>query len=236
MSDPQHHTPEEPVDPNHAGGDAPQPPPSPSPELDYHAPGATPVSSPLAYPPDEPMPYVSLVQQDPGWIVPIGVISVVFGIGGILGAAWAMIAPFVMPAFMRSIGPNPGTDAAYRMMEETATWTAIAAGISLLCAALLLAGGVGILRHRRWAPALCRVWAVVRMVSVLIATVVGYYIQRDMFDDMQQRQGANMMVTSMQNMQLAGMCFGILWGWALPIFMLIWFGRGKVKADVAGWS
>ena len=29
---------------------------------------------------------------------------------------------------------------------------------------------------------------------------------------------------------------GIVWGWALPIFMLIWFSRRKIKAEIAQWG
>jgi len=30
--------------------------------------------------------------------------------------------------------------------------------------------------------------------------------------------------------------FGLAWGWALPVFLLIWLSRGKIKNDVAGWT
>jgi len=30
--------------------------------------------------------------------------------------------------------------------------------------------------------------------------------------------------------------FAIVWGWALPIFMLIWFSRRKIKAEIAQWG
>jgi hypothetical protein len=32
------------------------------------------------------------------------------------------------------------------------------------------------------------------------------------------------------------MACGLIWGFALPVFMLIWFSRGKIKHEVAEWS
>ena len=33
----------------------------------------------------------------------------------------------------------------------------------------------------------------------------------------------------------AGMAFGFLWLAALPVFVLIWFNRAKVKQDIRAW-
>jgi hypothetical protein len=33
-----------------------------------------------------------------------------------------------------------------------------------------------------------------------------------------------------------GSCFAIAFGWALPVFMLIWFSRSKIRSEVRGWA
>jgi hypothetical protein len=33
-----------------------------------------------------------------------------------------------------------------------------------------------------------------------------------------------------------GMGFAIIWGWALPVFFLLWFRREVIRAEIAGWS
>ena len=34
----------------------------------------------------------------------------------------------------------------------------------------------------------------------------------------------------------AGLGVSILWGWALPTFMLIWFSRGHIRDEIATWE
>jgi len=36
-------------------------------------------------------------------------------------------------------------------------------------------------------------------------------------------------------MSVVGAVIGIAWGWCLPIFMIIWFMRPKVRRDIATW-
>ena len=33
-----------------------------------------------------------------------------------------------------------------------------------------------------------------------------------------------------------GVIIGLLWGWALPVFFLIWFSRAGVRSEVRSWS
>ena len=40
----------------------------------------------------------------------------------------------------------------------------------------------------------------------------------------------------LSTMGLAGAILGVLWSWALPVFMLIWFARPAIRREVKGWG
>ncbi len=54
---------------------------------------------------------------------------------------------------------------------------------------------------------------------------------------MAQAQGSApaMPVAFQQTMILFGSALGLIWGWALPVFLIIWFRRQVIKNEVATW-
>jgi len=117
-------------------------------------------------------------------------------------------------------------------------WMGISTGISIGLSLLLIAGGVGLLKRRLWSVRLCRTWAYIFLVFSAISLVVQIGTMKTQFAAISRQQGSapgafeGMMWFSIG----FGLCAGLVWSLALPIFLLIWFSRDKIKAEVATWN
>ena len=83
------------------------------------------------------------------------------------------------------------------------------------------------------------------MIFVVVNSVVGYLIQIAQAEAMQEAIANDpnvpaglsaMMGSMMQAFGVFGVLIGVLWGWALPVFLFIWFSRKKIRTETAGWA
>ncbi len=175
-------------------------------------------------------------ERPSAWSTPLGVIAIVFGAGGMLMYAWSAIFPLVLPALLKVLPQQQ--QASLAVTQQWQTWTVSSSMVAVCLAALLLAGGIGLLKRRPSARTLCMTWSVLKIVFVVAQVLVGRMIQKDMLEAMRGQPpvaGAPGAGTIMETAAAAGMCFSLLWGWALPVFLLIWFSRSRIKGDVTGW-
>jgi len=175
-------------------------------------------------------------QRFSAWPGVIGVIAIVLGALGAVGGLYGILAPWIVEE-IASIMPS-GTEDMLDAVRESAPWLVGASIITTGVAALLLAVGVGLVKRRRWAVGTCRAWAVLKMVWVLANTVVGYYVQQASLSAISERTptAAQMSPEFVDAMVVVGLIIGVAWGWALPVFLLIWLGRGKIKAETSAWA
>ena len=106
---------------------------------------------------------------------------------------------------------------------------------TLVLALLLLALGVGILKRSRRAAKGVRAWAALKIILVVFSAYLSYMMQEAQFDAMRQAP-AGPPPGFVDFISRAGLAFAIIWGWALPVFVLVWFNRQKIRAEVAQWS
>ena len=196
------------------------------------------VPAPATTPPTLPAELVASPRPT-GWPMVIGVIAIVIGalgaLGGLCGAASPWFAGFIM---------NQMPEAQRGAIEVTQKWwgwTVTAYLVSTAVAILLLVAGAGLVRRRAWARRTCINWAVLKMLLVVATTAMSYPIARET-SEVTLRPSASAPSTPVNVQQFAelgmivGLTFGLLWGWALPVFLLIWFARGKIRNEVAGWA
>lgn len=178
------------------------------------------------------------------WPMVLGIIAVVFGSLGTLGGLWGAIAPFVMGAFadlFAKMPSAPGQHPAkvFEAMSEYRYWMMAASLVSTAVAAWLLVAGIVLLKRGASARRLCMVWAVLKMPTVVAAGIVGMLPQMESFDTMIAAQTGpapqGVRIGMMIGLVFGGL-FALIWGWALPVFFLVWFSRGKIKAETAGWA
>jgi len=199
---------------------------------------AQPGTSPTPHGTSGPPPHRS------SWPIVLGIVAIVFGAAGFLGNLWATAAPFVMDQIMSSMTGEIGGEAEetfHATMEITRAWMSWAVGfglVSVLVSGLLLVGGILLLMRRAASLQLLRTWAMVRMVMVVVGAVVGLRIQQQTFEMMRSTMGAELDQIPAGFLGAAAM-FGtvisLLFGWALPVFFLIWFARQAIKDEVEGW-
>ncbi len=178
------------------------------------------------------------------WPVVLGIVALVFGVAGFLGNLWGTVATSVAEGLVSSLtGELSGQeeDVVRVVFEITRSWRLWTVGVALigaLVSGLLLVGGILLLLRRAAAASLLKLWAVVRMVMVIVGGYVGLQVQREIMAAMHDLLGAEMDQIP-QGLVAAttafGMMFGIMFGWALPVFVLIWFARQKIKDEVDGW-
>jgi hypothetical protein len=126
----------------------------------------------------------------------------------------------------------------FDQMNVWRPWTIASSGVAMALGVLLCVAGTGILKHRRWGPRACLWWAILKIPLVAVNVGVGHAIQRQTWESMQS-SGAGFPGGQGGFFSFVGpvtVVIGLLWGWTLPVFMLVWLSRRKIKADVAGWS
>lgn len=176
------------------------------------------------------------------WPTVIGVIAIVYASFGILSAIWAMIAPFIMSAMASAMPAEAGKQMAASMagVQKWMGLNVASNALNLAAATVLLLAGIGLLRRRGWSRSVAIVWAVFKMAFAVLAAVVGYLIAVEqmavMQQQMQSKGGTAMPVGFMQAFLPLGIGISIVIGWAFPIFMLVWMGRGSIRSEVAGWE
>ncbi len=187
-------------------------------------------------PPTEP----SVMPPPPehsSWPGVLGIIAIVFGGLGILGALWGLVGQqFIQNTGLAGV---PGREAISQVMEDWKSWLLVQSGLSGLIAMLLLFAGIGLVRQKPSGVSQAKVWAVAKLVFAFIVVYVQMKSQphamRAVFEST-AGPGPQVSDAMLQLLVVAGAAITIIWLAALPVFVLIWFARGKIKREVAGWG
>ncbi|MFH1419468.1 MAG: hypothetical protein ABII12_14425 [Planctomycetota bacterium] len=196
-----------------------------------------PVALPV-HPPTVPPPMTaSAANRGGGWATAIGIIAIILGALNILQGCSGAVSPLLMGGFARMAPVGQPTG-----MEGMLTWQAWTIPLSILglcLGILLLVVGIGILKRRRWAVRAGFYWAMLKVPFALASSILGYLVQQDTFEAIQQQGGAAMPPMGGGFFAAMGaftVVFGLVWGWALPVFLIVWLSRQRIKAEVACWS
>ncbi len=177
------------------------------------------------------------------WPMVIGIIAIILGslatLQGCMGLGWPALAGLFTSAL---------SEEQAGMMDATKSLTPlmmISSGLTMAIAIVLLIGGIGLTKRSPRSPKTCRIWAGLKMLLVVYSSIVAYLVQQAQMEAMQRmleedpNAPAAMVGFFGTLMAIIGpviFVFAIVWGWALPIFMLVWFSRRKIKAEVAHWG
>ncbi len=199
-----------------------------------------PSAQPVA-PPTQPG-ALATPQRPANWPSVIGTIAIVFGSGGILVGLWGAASPFGMRFFewaMEQSQPSAVVDRQVAVMEAGLPWTVASSLLAAALAILLLLGGIRLTKRRRSSMRLLKFWVVMKIPVVVIVTIAGVLMQELQFEIMGQSPGLTPMPFGggfFDVMIVVTLVFGLAWGWAFPVFLLIWLSRGKIENEVAGWT
>jgi hypothetical protein len=178
------------------------------------------------------------------WPVVLGLVAALFGLAGFLNNLLSVASPFFMEWFLAGMPgelsgeAQEGIRAAREIMGAFRGWTVGFGLVSAVVSAVLLIGGIMLLLRRADAARLLRAWAIVRMIMVTFGAIVSWRIQQYTFATLHETLGAEMDQVPAGLIAVTtgfGMTVGIIFGWALPVIVLIWFARQKIKDEVEGW-
>lgn len=188
-----------------------------------------------------PIPAHEIRPRPSRWPKVIGVISVVLGSLGVLGGICGTLAMVVGQGVMTLAAQQQQGASAVQAMQDQTSFTVLSLLTGLLLALFLLVAGVVLICRRRRGVTLLKVWAVCRIVAVGVGSVIGYFVGVAQMEVMQQTtMGSNQPPPGMASFITGGMILlfvlGLLWGWAWPIFVLIWLRRQKIRDDYSTWG
>ena len=172
------------------------------------------------------------------WPVPIGIIATVFGVCGVLLSLYSAAVPWLMSSMPAWTMNTPGTTAQVDLLAGVRHWavsTTVVHSIGVPIAAMLLAGGIGLLMRRGWSATLLIWWAILRLPMAFAVTVVTVGMQQEQVAAMSGQSGAAIGAAFVSGFMWFGAIFLIAWYCALPTFMLIWLTRPGVRRTVDVW-
>jgi len=201
------------------------------------------MSSMTGMPPSVPPQFESVRAPDTDrWPGILGTFAIIFGAAGTLqngcGTVSSLFQKQIYSMFADALPAAADSFAAQNAASERYLWLNV--GLSLLAtlvAVMLLVGGIQLLRRRASSLALLRAWAVAKLVLALLLAGYGFLIftsQLEIFEAELQPSGAS--TTTMRVAAFFGIALNLIWQWALPIFMLVWFSRAPIRASTARWN
>jgi hypothetical protein len=175
----------------------------------------------FGYPPPGP--------RRPTSVTVIAIFTIIFGVIGLLGVAFQFLQ-FLVPQAMQFGGPNPVNDL-MRTDPVIATWMGVMAGAGGILALMELIGGVGALSLKPWARKALLFYATGAIVAGLAGTVFNVVVMIPKLSQIpQNRPEVKMTIQLMPIMTIGGFLIGLI----LPVCVLIFMTRPKVKAAFAG--
>lgn len=182
-------------------------------------------------PGDSPMPFDDFDPDPPRWPKVVGGFSIAFACLGLV----CNVCMVGMASFGASMLPPDPTGAPLPPWANQGPMLYVQAALSLLLSLLLLAAGLTTLGRRPVARPLHLVWAVLG----IIAACFGLYMQVKMNADNRRWALDNPQSPMAQGMNgpganigpICGYVIGVVFGFAWPIFCLIWFGAIKRKPE-----
>lgn len=163
------------------------------------------------------------------WPVVLGTVCVIFGALGLIQGIWTLVSPWFLRWFESLIGPQASPT--FRPILSWTWWMYLSGVLVSILAGLLLYGGISLMKRRRKAVPLLRIWAVGKITLAVVSVVPGYMMQE-----------ANMAMASsssgvfMSLMVYGGLALGVIWMLVLPVLILVMLNMKFTRVEVARWS
>jgi hypothetical protein len=171
------------------------------------------------------------------WPKVLGVISIVLGALGGLMNLWGTVAPLFLDAFGSMMPKDPASQASLQAQKDLAPYTMLSGGFNFIGSLMLLVAGIGLCLRARWGVKATKIWIPWRMATAILAAIVGYLGMQASLKAMGQQPNAPPGMAAMGGaFGIAVIVFTVVWGWAYPVFLLIWFRRPKIRAEVETWA
>jgi hypothetical protein len=184
-----------------------------------------------------------VLPEEARWHTPIGIVAIIFGAFGLVAGIGGIAAKAMVRASLSS-QLKSGPEATQQIDAFLEKWSTFMIGGGLVIAVLaiiLLGGGIFTLKKRLVGPRMLVIWSVLKILFGTGYAIMGQSMQKDQFAIMfgphsQMGEMGDQISAFVQASARAGIVFNILWTSILPVFLLIWFSRKKIKSNIAHWS
>jgi len=177
------------------------------------------------------------------WPKVLGIIAMVFGVLGSLSGLWAIASSFFSEILAKMANLPPDFYDKWKPFM-------LASGLgTVFLGALLFFGGLFLMQRKRSSTMMLNSWAILKMALGVAGAYLSYQMQSEQMPLMMEHQQKMMkksgagaeqmaeMITGVTEIAtMVGMVFGLAWLMVLPVFILIWFIRPKIRKEVAGWG
>lgn len=187
------------------------------------------------------------------WSTPLGVVMIVFGVLGSLGGCVTLLGLVFQDTLMGATSPDPAvTDAVRTTTDRYAAVSAISGVVATLLALALAAAGAAVAARRPIGVTVATWWAWLKIAYAVFAVAVGFMAAQDQLATMTataggagaapgaagagQAAGFAVATVVMGPFMLVMMLFQLIWLCALPVFVVVWFRRASIRADIAQWG
>lgn len=167
------------------------------------------------------------------WPTAIGIIGIILGVLGGMTALLGVL--FEVFETDQTWGMPPATTPVSTSAGEKFAGAWIY-GVDLIVAALLLTTSIGLVGRRAWSVRWLRAWAIVKIFSTIVGMAVTYGELESAIDEVMADSGNPAATRAAWGWVVPATATGyILWGWAWPVFILIWFRRERIREELGTW-
>lgn len=176
------------------------------------------------------------ISRPPVWPTVLGVICAVAGGLGAVGAVGQLLAPLFLGMVRDTLG-DTGAEELMGMVEKHAVHSMVLYGFGLVLAVVLLIGGVLVAKRRAGGVTLLLWWSLARVPWTVGLLWLTFLTQREQMKFMMAQQGAPVpqFKAIMTGVNVGTLVFVAIWSMALPVFLIVWFRREKIAAQIKEW-
>ena len=188
-----------------------------------------------------PPPILTSHPNAPKWPKVIGIIAIIFSVFSFIGALTSFFTKALLRLQMKTAAPTHGTS-----MEDIdaflAKWSwfyLLGAGLAMISGAMLLCAGISCLKGKKICRPLYLTYAILTILYAIFALYITFGAgmaneQINVMFNIQEGEdiSGRPEVLSGKIGGMVGGLVGNIFGMVLPIFILAWFTRSKIKRDV----
>ncbi|HMQ15039.1 MAG TPA: hypothetical protein PKC49_03610 [Phycisphaerae bacterium] len=193
-------------------------------------PGAAPAGAPPTQPSNAPG-----ARPATKWPLVIGVIAIVLGALQVLNAAMSPLGLLITEQ-MEQIAPGAAAQA--EVMRHWTAWIILTAVVGLILGSFQVVWAIMMVRRRSACRRLAFAWAWLALLSAIVQAAMMYPMQLEMFEAMESGgQFRSPMPPGFGPlMAVLTAVMTLVMGAALPVFVLIWLRRRRIREEVQAWA